>query len=107
MGSRFDVIILDPPAFIKDRRKITEGLQGYKKINMLAFKLLPPGGILVTASCSAHLPFTDFRYMLTEAAGATGRTAQILETFTHGSDHPALLAYTEGDYLKCFIVRVL
>lgn len=105
--NEFDVIILDPPAFIKDRRKIKEGLSGYKKINTAAIRLLPPGGILVTASCSAHLSLADFRYCISESAGAAGRTLQILETFTHGADHPELAAYTEGDYLKCFFARVL
>lgn len=97
----FDVIILDPPAFIKDRHKIKEGVQGYRKINELALRLLPPGGILASASCSAHLSLSDFRYMLSEAAGRAGRTLQILETYTHGIDHPELVAFTEGEYLKC------
>lgn len=103
---KFDVIILDPPAFIKDRRKIHEGVQGYRKINEMAMKLLPLGGILVSASCSAHLSLSDFRYMLSEAAGRAGRTLQILETFTHGIDHPELVAFTEGEYLKCVFAIV-
>ena len=102
----FDVIILDPPAYVKDRRKIKEGLQGYRKINEMALRILPPGGILVTCSCSAHVSLTDFRYMLTEAASRAGRTVQILETYTHGIDHPELVAFTEGDYLKCMFVLV-
>ncbi len=103
----FPVIILDPPAFVKDRRKVKEGLQGYRKINEQALRMLPPGGILVTASCSAHVSLTDFRYMLSEAAGRAGRTVQILETFTHGIDHLELVAFTEGEYLKCLFARVL
>jgi 23S rRNA (cytosine1962-C5)-methyltransferase len=103
----FQVIILDPPAFVKDRRKVKEGLQGYRKINEQALRMMPPGGILVTASCSAHVSLTDFRYMLSEAAGRAGRTVQILETFTHGIDHPELVAFTEGEYLKCLFARVL
>ena len=98
---KFDVIILDPPAFIKDRHKIKEGIQGYRRVNELALRILPPGGILVSASCSAHLSLIDFRYMLTEAAGRAVRTLQILETFTHGIDHPELVAFAEGEYLKC------
>ena len=100
-AEKFDVIILDPPAFIKDRHKIKEGIQGYRKINEMAMRLLPPGGILVSASCSAHLSLPDFRYILSEVAGRAGRTLQILETFTHGIDHPELVAFTEGEYLKC------
>lgn len=97
----FSVIILDPPAYVKDRHKIKEGLQGYRNINELALRLLPENGILVTASCSAHVSLSDFHYMLSEAAGRAGRTVQILETYTHGIDHPELVAFTEGEYLKC------
>ena len=102
----FDIIILDPPAFIKDRHKIREGIMGYKKINEMALKLLPAGGILVTASCSQHLSLVDFRHMLSESAGRAGRTVQILETYTHGIDHPELAAFTEGEYLKCIFALV-
>ncbi len=102
----FDVIILDPPAFVKDRHKVKEGLQGYRKINERALHLLPPGGILVSASCSAHVSLTDFRFMLSEAAARAGRSVQILETYTHGIDHPEMVAFTEGEYLKCLFLRV-
>lgn len=102
----FDVIVLDPPAFVKDRHKVKEGLQGYRKINELALNILPAGGILVTASCSAHVTLIDFRFMLSEAAARAGRTVQILETFTHGLDHPELVAFTEGEYLKCLFTLV-
>ncbi len=106
-AGEFDVIILDPPAFVKDRHKVHEGLQGYRKINEQALRVLSPGGILLTCSCSAHVSLTDFRYMLTEAAARAGRTVQIIETYTHGIDHPELSAYTEGEYLKCIFARVL
>lgn len=102
----FDVIIVDPPAFIKDRHKIREGLHGYRKVNEMAMRLLPPGGILVSCSCSAHLSLQDFRFMLSEAAGRAGRTLQILETFTHGIDHPQLVAFTEGEYLKVIFAQI-
>ncbi len=102
----FEVIVLDPPAFVKDRHKIKEGLQGYRKINEAAIAALPANGILVTASCSQHITLSDFRYMLSEAAGRAGRTVQILETFTHGIDHPELAAFTEGEYLKCVFAIV-
>jgi len=103
----FDLIILDPPAFVKDRHKIREGLQGYRKINEAALRLLSPNGILVTASCSAHVSMMDFRHMLSEAAGRAGRVVQILEVYTHGIDHPELAAFTEGEYLKCIFARVM
>jgi len=102
----FSVIILDPPAYVKDRRKVREGLQGYRNINELALRLLPENGILVTASCSAHVSLSDFRYMLSEAAGRAGRTVQILETYTHGIDHPELAPFMEGEYLKCIFALV-
>jgi len=105
-ADKFDVIILDPPAFVKDRHKIKEGLMGYKKINEMAFRALPAGGILVTCSCSAHVSMLDFRHVLSEAAGRARRTVQILETYTHGIDHPELVAFTEGEYLKCVFARI-
>lgn len=103
----FDVIILDPPAFVKDRRKVAEGLQGYRKINEAALRLLSSGGILVTASCSTHVSLQDFRYAVSEAAGRARKTVQILETYTHGIDHPELVSFGEGEYLKCLIVKVV
>ena len=102
----FDVIILDPPAFVKDRHKVKEGLVGYRTINEAALRLLPPGGILVTASCSTHISLQDFRFVLSEAAARAGRVVKIIETFTHGIDHPELVAFTEGDYLKCLFAIV-
>ena len=98
---KFDVIILDPPAFVKDRHKVAEGMIGYKKINEAALRILSSDGILVSASCSAHVSLLDFRHMLTESAGRARRTLQVLETYTHGIDHPELTAFTEGEYLKC------
>lgn len=103
----FGIIVLDPPAYVKDRHKIREGLLGYRNINELALKLLPENGILVTASCSAHITLPDFRYMLSESAGRAGRAVQILEAFSHGIDHPELVAFTEGEYLKCLFAKVL
>ncbi len=103
----FDVIVLDPPAFIKDRHKIKEGVVGYKKINEMALKILSENGILVSASCSAHLSLTDFRFMLSESAARANRTLQILETYTHGIDHPELVAFTEGEYLKCVFAQLI
>jgi 23S rRNA (cytosine1962-C5)-methyltransferase len=103
----FDVVVLDPPAFVKDRHKVKEGLMGYRKINESALRLLSSEGILVTASCSAHVSLDDFRYMLSESAGRARQNLQILETYTHGIDHPELIAFTEGEYLKCLFARVV
>lgn len=105
-AGEFDVVILDPPAFVKDRHKVYEGLQGYRKINEQALRLLEPGGILVTCSCSAHVSLQDFRFMLSEAAARAGKRVQILETYTHGIDHPQAVSFTEGDYLKCLFTIV-
>lgn len=103
----FDVIILDPPAFVKDRHKVQEGLMGYKKINEAALRILQSNGILVSASCSAHVSLSDFRYMLSESAGRSRQTLQVLETHTHGIDHPELVAFMEGEYLKCVFAKVV
>lgn len=101
----WDAIVLDPPAFVKDRRKKVEGIRGYKGINESAFRALKPGGLLVTCSCSAHVTDEEFRYMLSEAAGVCGRGVRIVESFGHGPDHCVLLPFTEGNYLKCLFMR--
>jgi len=102
----FDAVVLDPPAFIKDHRKKKEGILGYKKINEMAIKILSEGGILLTCSCSAHLSLNDFRYLLSETGIKTKKPMRILEIFTHGIDHAQLLPFTEGEYLKCFILKL-
>jgi 23S rRNA (cytosine1962-C5)-methyltransferase len=100
----FDVIILDPPAFIKDRRKKKEGMNGYRGINEAALKILAPDGILTTCSCSAHLRFDEFRFLLSEAGLRSERVLTFLETYTHGIDHLQLVPFLEGEYLKCFFI---
>jgi len=106
-SGRFGVMVLDPPAFIKDRRKKADGLRGYRGINEAAMRAVPEdGGILFSCSCSAHLSLEEFRYMLSESAGRARRDCRILETYTHGLDHPELVAYTEGDYLKCLVMVI-
>jgi len=102
----FNLIILDPPAFIKDRRKKKEGMVGYRAINETALRILPEKGLLVTCSCSAHLSLQDFRFLLVEAGGRARKSLRFLETYTHGMDHPVLAPFIEGEYLKCFIFIV-
>lgn len=102
----FPLIILDPPAFIKDRHKIKEGVAGYKKINTLALEKLALPGVLLTCSCSTHLKREDFRLLLSEAGARAKRTARIVESHTHGLDHPELVPFTEGEYLKTFFLAV-
>ncbi|MCK9228102.1 MAG: class I SAM-dependent rRNA methyltransferase [Syntrophorhabdaceae bacterium] len=104
-GELFEAIILDPPAFIKDRRKKYEGLAGYKSINGMALRHLVPGGILLSCSCSAHLSLNDFRYLLSEVGAKAHRTMAILEEYTHGIDHPQLVPFTEGEYLKAIFLK--
>lgn len=101
----FEAIILDPPAFIKDRRKKHEGLAGYRSINEMALRKLTPQGILLTCSCSAHLSLSDFRFLLSEVGAKAHRAMAILEEYTHGIDHPQLVPFTEGEYLKAIVLR--
>jgi len=105
-AEEFDLIVLDPPAFIKDRRKKKEGLAGYRGINETALRILPEKGMLVTCSCSAHLPLQEFRYLLSEAGGRTRKSLRLLETYTHGIDHAVSVPFQEGEYLKCLFVLI-
>ena len=105
-GERYDVIVLDPPAFAKNRQALEGAYRGYKEINLRAMKMLPPGGILVTCSCSYHMTRDLFEAMLLDAARDTGRRVRILERRGAAPDHPVLLGAGESDYLKCFILEV-
>lgn len=106
-GERFDLVILDPPAFVKSKESLEGALRGYRDINLFAMKLLPPGGILVTSSCSHHLSEDLFLKVLGDAACDAKRRLQILERRGQAQDHPILVGYPESHYLKCFILRVL
>ncbi len=106
-GERFDTIVLDPPAFAKNRSSVGAGLRGYKEINLRALKLLNPGGALVTCTCSYHMSEQMFLEMIAEAANDAHRRLQIVEKRTQASDHPILLGVPETYYLKCVIARVL
>lgn len=103
----FDLVILDPPAFVKGKEALEGALRGYKDINLFAMRLLPPGGILVTASCSHHMSEDLFLEVLESAAHDAKRRLQVLERRGQAQDHPVLLGYPESFYLKCFILRVL
>jgi 23S rRNA (cytosine1962-C5)-methyltransferase len=106
-GERFDTIVLDPPAFAKNRGAVEAALRGYKEVNLRAMKLLKPGGVLITCSCSYHVGEELFLAMLSEAARDAGRLVQIIEKRTQGRDHPMLLTVPETYYLKCVILRML
>jgi 23S rRNA (cytosine1962-C5)-methyltransferase len=103
---QYDLVVLDPPAFAKNKESIVAARRGYKEINLRAMQVLKPGGILVTSSCSYHLSEEMFEEVLLDAARDTGRAAQILERRGAGRDHPALLGVPETRYLKCYVVRV-
>src|SRR5437588_4375305 len=106
-GDQFDTIILDPPAFAKNRSSVTAAARGYKEINLRALKLLNPRGILVTCTCSYHLSEEMFFDIIAEAALDAHRRMQIIERRGQSSDHPVLLGMPETHYLKCVIARVV
>jgi 23S rRNA (cytosine1962-C5)-methyltransferase len=103
---RFDAIVLDPPAFVKSRSKVREGLHGYWEINRRAMRLLKPGGYLITCSCSYHVDAETFRATLARAARAARRQALGLEMRSQAKDHPVLLPLSESAYLKCAVLTL-
>lgn len=104
---RFDLINLDPPAFVKSRKQIKDAMRGYKEINLRAMKMLEPHGILITSSCSHHLSEEIFLEVIHAAAVDSKRKVQILERGYQGSDHPVLVGFPESNYLKCFFLRIV
>jgi len=106
-GERFDVIVLDPPAFAKNRASLKSALRGYKEINLRALKLLNAGGVLVTCTCSYHVSEELFLEIVADAAIDAHRRVQIVEKRMQASDHPVLLGMPETYYLKCVIARVV
>jgi 23S rRNA (cytosine1962-C5)-methyltransferase len=106
-GARYDLIVLDPPAFVKHRAAMQSGLKAYRRLNRLALRLLPPGGILVSASCSSHVGAGEWESLVYSAARMEGRTVQVLRESFHPVDHPVLLQCPEGRYLKCLFLRAL
>lgn len=106
-GRRFNMVILDPPAFAKNRDSIPAARRGYKEINLRALKLLKPGGYLVTCSCSYHVTEPLFLQLIAEAATDARKNVAVIERRTQAQDHPILLTMPETHYLKCLIFRVL
>jgi len=104
-GERYEVVVLDPPAFAKDKRALTRALAGYKELNLRAMRLLAPGGHLFTASCSYHVSRGAFFGMLAAAAGDSGRRLQLVEIRGAAADHPELLTVPETGYLKGALLR--
>ncbi len=106
-GERFDTIVLDPPAFAKNKASVPNAMAGYKEINLRAMRLLTPGGHLVTCSCSYNVTEPMFEAVLHEASIDSGVPVSIVEKRMQGRDHPVLLGVPETHYLKCFILRRL
>ena len=104
---RFDTIVLDPPAFAKNRASIKAAARGYKEINLRAMKLLNPGGVLVTCTCSYHMSEQLFLEIIGDAGLDAHRRLQIIEVRGQSSDHPVLMGVPETHYLKCVIVRAV
>jgi len=105
--SPFSFVVLVQPAFTKSRRNVEAAASGYKEINLRALRLLGPGGILVTCSCSHHMSEADLLQVVAEASLDAGRTLRVLERRTQGQDHPILLTVPETLYLKCLILQVV
>jgi 23S rRNA (cytosine1962-C5)-methyltransferase len=104
---RFDVVILDPPAFVKARKALEGAIRGYKEINLRAMKLLSPGGFLVTCSCSYHMPEDLFLEVIQSAAMDARRRLRLLARRGQALDHPVLLGYDESRYLKCLLLEII
>jgi 23S rRNA (cytosine1962-C5)-methyltransferase len=105
-GQRYDTIVLDPPAFAKSKRDLDAALRGYKELNLRALKMLRPGGVIVTCSCSYHVSPPEFIAMLADAARDARRTLRLVEVRGQAKDHPILLNIPETAYLKCIIASV-
>ncbi len=103
----FSMVVLDPPAFAKSRRNLESATTGYKEINLRALRLLQPGGILITCSCSHHLGEAALLELVAQASLDANRTLRVLERRTQSQDHPILLTVPETLYLKCLILEVV
>jgi len=105
-GQQYDTVVLDPPAFAKSKSNLETALRGYKELNLRALKMLRPGGILVTCSCSYHVSPADFLEVVAQAARDMHRNLRIVENRTQAKDHPILLTVPETAYLKCIVLAV-
>ena len=106
-GLSFDLVILDPPKFAPTAAQARQAARGYKDINLLGFKLLKPGGLLMTFSCSGGIDANFFQKIVADAALDSGADAQILYRLGQAPDHPTQLAFPEGTYLKGLVCRKL
>jgi 23S rRNA (cytosine1962-C5)-methyltransferase len=105
-GERYDIIVLDPPAFAKSKRAVEGALRGYKELNLRALKMLRPGGLLVTCSCSHHVGWSDLEGAVASAAADASRRVRLLERRGAAPDHPVVFNLPETEYLKCLVLEV-
>lgn len=104
---RFDLIVLDPPAFAKNKASLEGAVRGYKDINLRAMRMIPEGGFLVTCSCSYHMGSELFKAVVADAALDARRRLRLIEERAQGVDHPIVVGYEESHYLKCLTYEVL
>lgn len=105
-GERFDTIVLDPPAFAKTRRAVAGAVRGYKELNLRALRMVRPGGLLVTCSCSHHVGWAELEAAVAAAAADASRRVRLLERRGAAPDHPVVLNLPETEYLKCLVLEV-
>ena len=106
-GEKFDLVILDPPAFCKSASEVKDAYRGYKDINILGMKLVKSGGYLISSSCSHYMTFPLFEKMLVESAKESGKIVRAVEIKSQAPDHPSLLCAEETQYLKFFVLQVM
>jgi 23S rRNA (cytosine1962-C5)-methyltransferase len=104
---QFDVIILDPPTFTRTKDRLDDALRGYKEINLRALKMLPPGGVLATFTCSHHVTSDLFLAAVLSAAADAHKTVRLIKRLTQSPDHPILPAIPETEYLKGLLLQVI
>lgn len=105
-GERFDTIVLDPPAFAKTKRAVEGALRGYKELNLRALKMLRPGGLLVTCTCSHHVSWAEFEGAVASAAADAHRRVRLRQRRGAAPDHPVVLNLPETEYLKCLVLEI-
>jgi 23S rRNA (cytosine1962-C5)-methyltransferase len=104
---RWDLVVADPPSYAPSERAVAKALEGYAQLHAAALRVLAPGGLLLAASCSSHVDAREFEAALAQGAGKARRVLQVLERWSAPADHPRLLAFPEGDYLKVVLARAL
>lgn len=105
-GEHYDMVVLDPPAFAPSRRALSSASRGYKELNLRALKLLGPGGILVSSSCSSHMPVGLHLQIISEAAADARRHILLLHQWGQDLDHPVVPSHPPSRYLKCHVMEV-